>query len=327
MGGTAVLAKSGVESTRLTLSEFDRVQSAVISTLRELGIRSLTIPFIKSKTDFGDIDIIVIDERIDKMDNNTCLSIIHDNIDKFFCNDDLYIKNGDVVSILYEGKYQIDFIKVNADVAQYTQAYLSHNDLGNLLGRCIKRFNVTHAMDGLFYDHYMNNKAHRTRFLLSNDPHQVLRILGLDIEKFKSGFNTYEEMFDYVMSSKYFNPELFKFENLNNRNRVRDRKRKVYNMFLDYINYDFKNDNVYDVVADYPWIPAKCEEYTTEYNRRAAIRNAIPGPVVIERTGLTGKELGSFIHYVKEKYQDELIGMTEEQLHNVIDASFASYKV
>ena len=58
MGGSALLAKSGIESTRLTLSEFDRVQSAVISTLNDLGIRSLTIPFIKSKTDFGDIDII-----------------------------------------------------------------------------------------------------------------------------------------------------------------------------------------------------------------------------------------------------------------------------
>ena len=90
MGGSALLAKSGIESTRLTLSEFDRVQSAVISTLNDLGIRSLTIPFIKSKTDFGDIDIIIIDDRIDKTDNNTCLNIIHNNIDKFFCNEDLY---------------------------------------------------------------------------------------------------------------------------------------------------------------------------------------------------------------------------------------------
>lgn len=328
MGGTALLAKSGKESQRLTLDEFHRVTKEIHLILGELGITGLDVQFIREKQDFGDIDIIVVDNRPRderKHNNNSPIKIIHDNIEKFGITDELFINNSPFASILYEGRYQVDFISADSDAAEYTQAYLSHNDLGNLLGRQIKRFNITHGMDGLWYDHYINNKAHRTRFLLSQDPYQILRILGLDIEKFKNGFDTYEEMFDYVQSSKYFNPEIFKFENLNNRNRVRDKKRKVYNQFLQYINYDVTNDLVYNPVDDYPWIPAKCEEYTTEYNRRAAIRNAVPGPLVMARTGLTGKQLGLVIGLVKELYQDDLIGMSEDDLNDAIDKAYALY--
>ena len=226
MGGTALLAKAGIESQRLTLEEFERVKSEVHAILDELGIRHLDVQFIREKKDFGDIDIIVIDDcdpETIALNNNLPIKIILDNIDKFGITDELFINNNPVASILYEGKYQVDFITVKPEEAAYTQAYLSHNDLGNLLGRQIKRFNVTHGMDGLWYDHYMNDRAHRTRFLLSRDPYEILRILGLDVEKFKNGFDTYEEMFDYVQSSKYFNPEIFKFEKLDRMMLIEDR--------------------------------------------------------------------------------------------------------
>lgn len=329
MGGTALLAKAGIESQRLTMNEFNRVKSEVHAILDDLKMRWLDVDFIREKTDFGDIDIIVIDDRIPEKEiknNNSPAKIILDNIDKFGITDKLFINNTPFASLLYEGKYQVDFITVKPECAKYTQAYLSHNDLGNLLGRTIKRFNMTHAMDGLFYDHYINNRTQRHRFLISTDPHEILRILNLDIEKFEAGFDTYKEMFDYVQGSKYFNPELFKFENLNNRNRVRDKKRKVYNQFLQYINYDVTNDLVYNPADDYPWIPARCEEYTAEWHRRAAIRAAVPGPVVMARTGLQGKELGSLIGHIRETYQDALIGITEDALNEVIDTSYVAWQ-
>lgn len=329
MGGTALLAKSGIESQRLTMDEFNRVKSEVHAILDDLKIRWLDVDFIREKQDFGDIDIIVIDDRDPATipgNNETPLKIILDNINKFGITDELFINNNPFASILYESKYQVDFITVKPEEAAYTQAYLSHNDLGNLLGRQIKRFNVTHGMNGLWYDHYMNDRAHRTRFLLSLDPYEILRILDLDVEKFKNGFDTYQEMFDYVQSSKYFNPELFKFENLNNRNRVRDKKRKVYNQFLQYINYDVTNDLVYNPADDYPWIHAKCEEYTTEYNRRAAIRAAVPGTLVMSRTGLYGKDVGHVISIIKETHQDALINMDIDDLLIAIDRAYAVWQ-
>ena len=63
----------------------------------------------------------------------------------------------------------------------------------------------------------------------------ALEILGLDWERYKQGFNNYDEMFEYVTSCKAFDKSKFALENLNHRNRVRDRKRKTYNLFLQYI--------------------------------------------------------------------------------------------
>ncbi len=329
MGGTALLAKAGIESHRLTMDEFNRVKSEVHAILDDLGIRWLDVDFIHEKTDFGDIDIILIDDRPPETlstDNNSPAKVVLDNIDKFGITDELFINNSPFASILYEGKYQVDFITVAADRAKYTQAYLSHNDLGNLLGRTIKRFNMTHAMDGLFYDHYINNRTQRHRFLLSTDPHEILRILNLDVEKFKAGFDTYQEMFDYVQGSKYFNPELFKFENLNNRNRVRDKKRKVYNDFLNYIDFSKTNNLEYDPKVDYPWLNESIAEFDIEYERRKAIREAVPGGYVMKRTGLKGKDLGILIDMIKVTYDNDLIGITEEQLNHYIDVCYAAYK-
>ena len=328
MGGTALLVKSGIESQRLTSPEFYRVKNEIHNILDKLGIRWLDVDFIREKEDFGDIDIIVIDDRpLDNIEhnNNTPSYIVYNNLDKFGIDDNLYINNNPFMSILYESKYQVDFITVKPDKALYTQAYLSHNDLGNLLGRCVKRFNITHGMDGLWYDHYLEDRTHRTRFHLSNDPYDILRIHGLDVDKFKDGFDTYTEMFDYVQSSKYFNPELFKFENLNNRNRVRDRKRKIYNQFLDYINYEIVNNNVYNPIDDYPEISEKIAEYNVEFYRRRKIHESIDGRYIMERTGLKNKDLGDLIANIRDTYADDLIGISKEDMDTVIDTTFTKF--
>jgi hypothetical protein len=143
---------------------------------------------------------------------------------------------------------------------------------------------------------------------------------------FESGFDTYKEMFDYVQKSKYFNPELFKFENLNNRNRVRDKKRKVYNEFLNYIDFNKTNELEYDPKVDYPWLNDSIAEFDIEYDRRKAIREAVPGAYVMERTGLTGKDLGSLIDMIKVTYDNALIGVTQDQLNYYIDTCHNTYK-
>lgn len=329
MGGTALLEKSGIESQRLTLDEFHRVTSEVTKILDELGIKWMDVPFIREKTDFGDIDLIVIDERSfeeRKYNNISPLIKIQENLDKFGINEDLFINNNPYGSILYESKYQVDFIVAQPEWAEYNRNYLSYNDLGNLLGRTVKRFNITHGHDGLYYDYYSEDKSHRHRFLLTYDYNAILRILGLDKEQFYKGFDTYKEMFDFVQSSKYFDPEIFKFENLNNRNRVRDKKRKVYNMFLQYIDFDKKCEAVYDPTVDYPWVVPAVQDYIAEYHRRKAIREAVPGRLVMEHTGLKGKQLGYLIEQVKKAYEDNLIGISQEKLIMYIDLQYAAHK-
>lgn len=321
MGGTALLAKTGIESQRLSLNEFERVHTEVTNILDSLGIKWLSIPFVREKTDFGDIDIIVIDERseIEKKYNNVSpLKKIHDNIWKFGISDHFYLNNNPVASILYEEKYQIDFIMSDKEYADYNQKYLSWNDLGNLVGRIVKRFNLTNGHDGLYYDHYNDSKSHKIKLLLSRDYNTILNILELDTKKFEFGFDTYNEMFDFVMSSPYFDPSIFIFENLNNRNRVRDAKRKIYNKFLEYIDFDQSPSKTYDPLIDYPWIELAIKDHQQIYEKNQAIRNVIPGKLVMEITGLQGRQLGFLISKIKEVYGEHLIGLDESKLKKYI---------
>ena len=82
----------------------------------------------------------------------------------------------------------------------------------------------------------MYNTTKIKEYCLSNNFEDILNILGLNTTVYKNGFDTYQEMFDFVISSPYFDKNLFLFENLNNKNRVRDKKRKTYNMFLEYLD-------------------------------------------------------------------------------------------
>jgi hypothetical protein len=77
------------------------------------------------------------------------------------------------------------------------------------------------------------------------NPHRVfekvLDFLGLQkpyknsYETFKPCFENQEDIFKWLSSSTMFNKDIFAFENLNHVNRKRDRLRKDYHNWLDYI--------------------------------------------------------------------------------------------
>lgn len=320
MGGRALLAKTGIESERMSVPVYNRVKADIQSILDSIGVKHLSISSVREKESHGDLDIVVIDTRKDKSNNEGHPGkIILDNIEKFGITDFMFINNNPFYSILYENKYQVDFIVSDEESALYTQSYLSNNDVGNMFGRMMKPFNITHGMDGLYYNHYIHDKTHQQKFLISKDPDTILKICGLDVEQYHKGFDTFNEMFEYVKGSKYFNPDLFKFENLNNKNRTRDKKRKVYNEFLASI--DFNKDyplEKYDVFLDYPWLVDAIGIYEKEWKRRQDLRQAVPAPLVIELTGLQGKELGNYLSQIRESRGESLIDLNQNDLKKVI---------
>ena len=72
--------------------------------------------------------------------------------------------------------------------------------------------------------------------VISRSTGKILTFLGFDVNGFCDGFDTLEDIFEYVITSKYFNKDIFSFENLNHINRTRNRKRKVYAQFLEYLD-------------------------------------------------------------------------------------------
>ena len=233
----------GVE--RLTKEQYDEVLSALIITL---PYKTVAIPSYRAKDSFGDCDLLTTatDEAFEKS-----LSKDFTLLGKK--------RNGSVTS--YALKYgnfppfQFDLIKAKEDSFKFNYNYLSYNDLGNLIGRVAAAFGFKFAHDGLYilawYDHKGEERSvgrvkedgktndcaeHRIEKLFISNFDEALEFLGFDSSRFAQGFDTVDDILNFVASSKYFCKDFFLFENRNHDQRKRDVKRPTYTKALEYFD-------------------------------------------------------------------------------------------
>lgn len=306
---------------RLKTEDYPSALFAVKTILICLGFDYLTIDFVREKESHGDLDILVY------KDSPHSAKILADEL---VVQGFKVEHNKDIVSVLLL-TFQVDFIFVDREVASYSQHYFSWNDLGNLVGRMSKQIGLKHGHDGLYYVQRDNDRI-LAEHKLSNDYFTVLEILELNVDVFKKGFDTYEDMFIWVSKSPYFNPEKFSFEALNHRNKVRDRKRKVYNMFLLWCKeHTFKQPRVVDdhlnFLSEYfPDLKEKVDQVNLRATTRKLLSEKFNGNIISSLTGLSGKELGSFIAYLKSSYtEDDLLKMDSPSIHKLINDTFKGY--
>ena len=327
MGGNVFINTHNV--VRLNKEDYNRYVNEISEHLHNIGIKTFfPTQAIKDKEDFGDMDIIVSSTAETK---SLALTWLHN----FYP----YQSNGEVVSFLYKS-FQIDLIFIAEKSYNYACNYFSHNDLGNLLGRMAKQLGFKHGHEGLYYVQ-RDGDATLKEHLLSTNYLDILNILGLDKLKFMKGFDTYQDLFDFVMSSPYYNPEIFKLENLNNINRVRDRKRKTYNMFLQYSR---EREHLYPSVPKltkeertefvfnlYPKIRKEAEILQSEYDLKKLIASKTNGNFLMELIPeLKGKELGQFIFYLKNNsiqlYSATVLTLSVEEIKDLVLSHYKEYR-
>ena len=184
---------------------------------------SMRLPHqINSKTSFGDIDIIVPTGHLEGV-----YEVLKENELPFFTN-------GIVTSYLTHDKVQIDLINIEPSKIEYAVKYFSYGDHGNILGRILKHeLNVKNSFNGLYYIY--RNERFKRDILLSMDYDDVFKLLSLDKEPFYEGFETEYDLFNWIATSPLIKEDAFKLENLTNKDRARDRKRKFYNQWVAYL--------------------------------------------------------------------------------------------
>lgn len=298
MGGNA-LKKYGVETDRMNVDQY----KALIAKLTE-GIGDIVdlfeIPYIRSKESFGDLDILYI--------ANPGLNIAEE-IKKRFSPNAIH-RNGDVISFDLDG-HQVDMIKTNLSTVTYSQHYFSYNDVvGNLVGKIVHKFGLKHGHDGLWLPIRESDNVVAS-ILVSQNCGEVCDFLDLDYNALQNGFDTLEEAFVWLSNSRYFDPDAYKLENLNTIARVRDRKRTTYNTFLKWCEkFDrstktekfHKDKTLYLDSIFNNFSPGVRHEYLHEMKKIAvhrACKQKFSGHVIMELTGLEGKELGEFVYHVK----------------------------
>lgn len=245
MGGHAL---KEVQTLRLEKSDYENVKYKIA----ELLTPYLQIQFlyeVPDKKDFGDLDILY---DISKNQNNI---VIYDLVKELFHPKEI-VKNGTVLSFSYlinkekDIYFQIDLIKSHN--FHMDLFYYSYGDLGGILGRITKYYGLSYGNPGLWinieshlieryleknikYDKNKISKSIHDKIMLSQNPVEICVYMGLDYEKWSTGFNNSEEIYDFVIKSHLFKSKLFEVNSLNSEHMRRYNERPMYHEFIDYV--------------------------------------------------------------------------------------------
>jgi hypothetical protein len=275
----------------------------------------------RNKETYGDVDIIL---------DSTVISNQPDWFDEL-CGDlgvDETHRVRKVYSMLYRN-FQTDiFLLFDSNKVETCYNFMSYNILGNLIGRIYHKFNLRYGQDGLYYVLRGFNNHISKEIIVSRDMKDMLTFAGLSFERWEQGFDNVEEIFDYVIGSKYFCSNSYDPKYFNVQKRATERP--DFNKFLDYLeekkiekNYPFdKNKDIYIEEIDTFFRTDIRSKYDAHVEQQIKLENAskkFNGKIVMNLLPkLSGKELGSFIGDYKGSYGDDFIDVvlkrTEEEI-------------
>ncbi len=297
---------------------------------RKIGADNYRIPrYYTSKPDFGDLDILI------HLADDTNWQQLRQEIAI-----DLEIREfkaaGSVFSTLYRD-FQVDYFTASTRYFESTYNYLSFNDLGNLLGKICRKFNLKYGECGLAYVYRRNNGNFLKDIDLTTDFQAICRFLGLDYGKWSEGFADLTEIFTWTIDCPYFSvaPYLDRSTSLERRLKERptiqnfvdylDRHQiaKTYRYLVDRDEYlpwiatSFPEANLLDRIAEAIASAERAEFIKTKFNGERLMK-LLPH--------LVGKELGQFISMFKQQFPDfdEFIISTEQ---SVIDRAILAFEI
>jgi len=300
MGGRALL-RFGIESKRISSDEYRSLSKEIKNILNET--KHNIIPSHRDKETFGDMDIVY-----------TGVPFTKESILELFPKTKALSKNGNVLSLEYKD-FQIDLIYSSREYFESSLNYASFPDLGNLIGRIFHKIGAKYGHRGLDLIIRLDENQHvLSEINLTKSIDEILPLIGLSVEKFKNGFDSLEDIFQYVASSSFFDPDIYLFHNRNHKSKIRDKKRMAYNRFLEWIksqnppaHYHFPEKserggyNIREpfyseiIVPAFPWIEEFVAKMITSFELRQELKKIYNGKIVSEMTGLSGKELGVFM--------------------------------
>jgi len=293
MGGKA-MALHGVQTERKSTEDHLRIQSELVPVIAEMFKTEVkTVLFYRTKDSHGDLDLLVL--------NNGNLGNINNKLKERF---GVMNNNGGVCFSFAYDNYQVDVIPISKESWMCTD-FFNYDPSGNLCGKIAHKFGAKFGNNGLEYP-FRNFSGRLSKDLvITKDHRKALEFLGFDYERYAQGFDTVEEIFEWVISSKYFNLEIFQIEALGHKDRLRQRKRDTYNKFLEYIAaknltnpWVFEKDkSVYLDKIEEAFPESKLKEKLAKLKEEDDLNKLssekFNGSLVMEWTGLQGKELGN----------------------------------
>lgn len=328
MGGNYIHTKFGFPKKRLGVEEFNSTTKKIINQLNdEISGLHYIVPFYSKKDSFGDCDIL------STATPDQLLSFAQKYGDK-----NLAGRNTSVISFPYNG-FQIDLISVDKIDFDIALTYLSYNDLGNFIGRIAHKFGLKYGHKGLFipirtelFDETLGRDDSHIldEICLTKNPREIFNLLGFNYDRFQQGFESLEDIFEYVSQSFYFDPDIYNLDNVNHKARIRDKKRDSYNKLLNWLQekkpeakFKFsKNKRQYQVgiIAKFPNAELQINKIYLEYKKREDIKKKLNFLIIQDiLPDKEIKEISKILLDIKQRYSSiELLIMDSNTIKEKI---------
>lgn len=235
MGGSVF--SEYADAVRIDREEHDEIASKVASVLSDLEIDASPIPALRSKTSFGDVDMVVsraqthrgLPESGDEL--VSALAVRDSQIAQALGADAYHrgnIRNPALHMLIAgrNGPVQLDLMSIEDNLLEFATRHLSWGDAGAMAAAIAQQMGLKAGMNGLAIA--VNIGASRHRLPLSLDYDQTLELLGLDSAVHRRGFDTINDVYEWLAAGRYFNPRLWSHEWMTNRTRHRALKRDSY---------------------------------------------------------------------------------------------------
>lgn len=317
MGGNAIK-----RCVRKSAADYHKISNQALADFRSkassLGILIVgsVIKSYNHKPDFGDIDIVYAVRDPSTLDRLLSDQSLLELSSTDSTQTPEFIRNGSVISLLYR-EMQLDLIRVDWSEYNFAVGYFGYNDLGNLIGKVAHQFGLKFGHRGLTLPVREPNNHVHGEIIVTLDFPLALEFLGFDVARYNQGFDTLEQIFEYVVGSKYFTKSPYAFENVNAVARIRDKKRSTYTKFLDYLETHNPPDNTTFDKPKQMWLPKIFSSFPiatqferllheSAYNRAVKQKLTEAGLYECVRQ-LPPKQAGSVIYQFKAIYTNPVI--------------------
>ncbi len=293
---------------RLPKADYLKVEATLKPVLDATFGDLYRIPrYYASKPDFGDMDIIVSSDAIGNYWEQTRTQLIEE------LNLTTWKSVGHVFSTQYM-HFQVDYFVVSHQYFETTYNFMSFNDLGNILGKMFRRFNLKYGAEGLAYVYRRENGHYKRDLPVSQDMRQILSFLKLDYTPWEKGFDTLDEMFFWVLTSPYFSVKPFLDPSKTTEQRIEHRKTmerfvewlQTHQITQSYTYLENRDEYLPQIAAHFPDsnLPKQIEQEQIREEEVRQMSLKFNGNLIMELTGLEGKVLGSFIVAFKNQFTD-----------------------
>lgn len=312
MGGQALKV---AKTRRYNVVEYFFIREDVQDLLASKGLQSLVPKSYRGKPSFGDLDVLLLND-IDTLKYYN----VRDLIVELFNPTEIY-QNSHIYSFDYK-EFQIDIILVNPENWYTSNVYFSYNDLGNFMGRIAYQMGFRYGDYGLKLVYRHEDGGRKFERIISRNPIKIFEFLGFEWNKYEKGFNTVEDIFDFVIESKYFNTDIFQYEQLDHQNRTRNKKRKNYAAFLEYIiglekHYTYASKDEYVELAEKFFsidLRSQINNWKNIVDEQKRASAKFNGNIVMEHFPLQGKQLGECMERFRN-YVDSLSESVDKEIH------------